>query len=144
MNRAQDYKELLENILKTSLELYNMQNSPNFQRKKLFIEAIENIMLLNHKSEELYQNTGINLLEWENNYFKIIEQLLELCFGPEIAEIINVYIYAEPETDEYQVEYTMKDKSTVIIKTTEELYDFVMNLISSEIEDESNNFLDIE
>jgi hypothetical protein len=144
MNRAQDYKELLENILKTSLELYNMQNSPNFQRKKLFIEAIENIMLLNHKSEELYQNTGINLLEWENNYFKIIEQLLELCFGPEIAEIINVYIYAEPETDEYQVEYIMEDKSTVIIKTTEELYNLVMNLISSEIENESNNFLDIE
>jgi hypothetical protein len=144
MNRAQDYKELLENILKTSLELYNMQNSPNFQRKKLFIEAIENIMLLNHKSEELYQSTGINLLEWENNYFKIIEQLLELCFGPEIAEIINVYIYAEPETDEYQVEYIMEDKSTVIIKTTEELYNLVMNLISSEIENESNNFLDIE
>jgi hypothetical protein len=144
MNRAQDYKELLENILKTSLELYNMQNSPNFQRKKLFIEAVENIMLLNHKSEELYQSTGINLLEWENNYFKIIEQLLELCFGPEIAEIINVYIYAEPETDEYQVEYIMEDKSTVIIKTTEELYNLVMNLISSEIENESNNFLDIE
>ena len=90
MNKAEDYKELLEQILNTTLELNNMKDNPNFQRKKLFIEIVEGMMLLDDRSKKLYQDTGINLLEWENQYFKIIENLVELCFGSNISEIISI------------------------------------------------------
>lgn len=142
MNKAEDYKGLLEKILKTTITLHNMKDSPNFQRRKLFIEIVEGIMLLDSKTKELYKTTGINLLEWENDYFKVIEQLLELCFGPNISEIISIYIYADPETEDYQVSYTKPDGTEVKVETPEDLYDYVMELIEWEIDEESKNILD--
>ena len=139
MNKADDYKELLENILKASIVLYDMKDSPNFRRKKLFIEIVEQIMALDNKTKELYKTTGINLLEWENDYFKVIENLLELCFGPTIAEVISIYIYAEPDEEEMKIAYNTPDGSEVKVETIEDLYDYVMQLVDWEIQNEADS-----
>ena len=141
MNKAEDYKELLEQILNTTLELNNMKDNPNFQRKKLFIAIVEGMMLLDNRSKKLYQDTGVNLLEWENQYFKIIENLLELCFGPNISEIISIYVYADPDTEEYQVNYTNPKGEDIKVETVEDLYDYVMDLVEWQIDQESKDLL---
>ena len=74
-------------------------------------------------------------------YFKIIENLLELCFGSNISEIISIYIYADPDTEEYQVNYTNPKGEDIKVETVEDLYDYVMDLVEWQIDQDSKDLL---
>jgi len=93
--------------------------------KDLFIETLDFLEKNWAKSNQVYDLFGINLLEYEESYFKAIENLIVLKYGMWKAEIILWYVFGRKDNeddtdifdgsvDEIQVEMNHQDVGLIL------------------------------
>ena len=122
-----------EKIRKSLLELggFNLQvneskKSIENKRKKLFINLIEDLEYVLNRSDDLDKEYGINLLGFEDQYYKIVEGILIEHWGNSVAEVVFWWVYEveNPKNNNYY----LFDKETgikIIVKTPTQLYNAV-------------------
>ena len=101
--------------------------------KETFIDLITRLESGWNDSNELYENFKINLSEYEENFFSLIEDLILLHFGDWKTEIILWYIYGrvDEEGNIFSLILSDKDKKEqeeVIIDNPSQLWDFIVRL----------------
>jgi hypothetical protein len=101
--------------------------------KETFIDLITRLESGWNDSNELYENFKINLSEYEENFFSLIEDLILLHFGDWKTEIILWYIYGriDEEGNIFSLMVSHKDKKEqeeVIINNPSQLWDFLVRL----------------
>jgi hypothetical protein len=105
--------------------------------KDLFIETLDFLEKNWAKSNQVYDLFGINLLEYEESYFKAIENLIVLKYGMWKAEIILWYVFGRKDNEGkiYPLSINNEDGSNeeVIIDTPEELWDILEKISNSKI-----------
>jgi hypothetical protein len=105
--------------------------------KDLFIETLDFLEKNWAKSNQAYDLFGINLLEYEESYFKAIENLIVLKYGMWKAEIILWYVFGRKDNEGkiYPLSINNEDGSNeeVIIDTPEELWDILEKISNSKI-----------
>jgi hypothetical protein len=105
--------------------------------KDLFIETLDFLEKNWAKSNQVYDLFGINLLEYEESYFKAIENLIVLKYGMWKAEIILWYVFGRKDNEDkiYPLSINNEDGSNeeVIIDTPEELWDILEKISNSKI-----------
>lgn len=105
--------------------------------KDLFIETLDFLEKNWTKSNQAYDLFGINLLEYEESYFKAIENLIVLKYGMWKAEIILWYVFGRKDNEGkiYPLSINNEDGSNeeVIIDTPEELWDILEKISNSKI-----------
>ena len=70
-----------------------VQNARSISEYDLFIETIVRFDECWNNSNELYKVFKINLLEYEEQYYQIIENLLLLKYGTQKTEVVLWYIF---------------------------------------------------
>lgn len=102
--------------------------------KDLFIETVDFLEKSWIKSNKAYDLLGINLLEYEESYFKAIENLIVLKYGMWKAEIILWYVFGRIDSEGkiYPLSINNEDESTeeIILSTSEDLWN-VLEKISN-------------
>ena len=63
------------------------------KRKKLFTSLVKDLKYVLNRSEDLDANYGINLLMFEDRYYKIVEDIIIEHWGTMVAEVIFWWIY---------------------------------------------------
>ena len=101
--------------------------------KETFIDLITRLESGWNDSNELYENFKINLSEYEENFFSLIEDLILLHFGDWKTEIILWYIYGrvDEEGNIFSLILSDKDKKEqeeIIIDNPSQLWDFIVRL----------------
>jgi hypothetical protein len=101
--------------------------------KETFIDLISRLENNWNDSNDLYTKFKINLLEYEENFFSLIEDLILLHFGDWKTEIILWYIYGRIDEDGniFSLMVSHKDKKEqeeVIINNPSQLWDFLVRL----------------
>jgi hypothetical protein len=100
--------------------------------EELFVETIEIIYKCWDRSNKLYDMFKISFLEYEEEYFRIMENLILLKYGPWKSEIILWYIFGRVDMDgniqSLAVQNNDKEPQNIILSTPQELWDFLKKL----------------
>lgn len=109
-----------------NLQVKESKKTIESKRKKLFVSLVKDLKYVLNRSEDLDANYGINLLMFEDRYYKIIEDIIIEHWGTMVAEVIFWWIYEvkDPKSEDYY----LLEKSTnkkIIVKTPTQLYNTV-------------------
>lgn len=109
-----------------NLQVKESKKTIESKRKKLFVSLVKDLKYVLNRSEDLDANYGINLLMFEDRYYKIIEDIIIEHWGVMVAEVIFWWIYEvkDPKSEDYY----LLEKSTnkkIIVKTPTQLYNTV-------------------
>ncbi len=121
-------KSLLE-LGGINLQVKESKKSLENKRKKLFLSIISDLEYTLGRSDDLDRRYGVNLLLFEDGYYKIIENLIIDYWGEIVAEVIFWWIYdvKDPKLDNYYL-FEKESNSKIIIKTPTQLYNAVKKL----------------
>ena len=108
------------------------RNSP-IDEKEMFcglVDLLENVVL---RGQEMFDNYNLNLSEYDEDFYIIIENLLVLNFGEWKTELVLWYVWERknPEGEIAPMEWTNEDTDetkTIILKTSEELWDVLQEI----------------
>jgi len=109
-----------------NIQVKESKKSLENKRKRLFINLIEDLKYVLNRSDNLDREYGINLLMFEDRYYKIIEEILIEHWGSLVAEVIFWWIYDvdDPKKDNYYL-FEKETERKIIVKTPTQLYNAV-------------------
>jgi len=121
-------KSLLE-LGGLNLQVNESKKSKENKRKKLFINLIEDLKYVLNRSDNLDREYGINLLMFEDRYFKIVEEILIEHWGELVAEVVFWWIYdvKDPKESNYYL-FEKETNKKYIVKTPTQLYNILKKL----------------
>lgn len=121
-------KSLLE-LGGLNLQVNESKKSKEIKRKKLFINLIEDLKYVLNRSDNLDREYGINLLMFEDRYFKIVEEILIEHWGELVAEVVFWWIYdvKDPKESNYYL-FEKETNKKYIVKTPTQLYNLLKKL----------------
>jgi hypothetical protein len=96
--------------------------------KEVFINLITRLEESWNESALLYDKFKINLLEYEERYFSLLEDMVYYLYEDWEAEIMLWYVYGriDEEGNMYSLMLTMNDeKKEVVINNPTQLWDFI-------------------
>jgi hypothetical protein len=108
--------------------------------KEVFVRIVERLDKCWTDSNGLYENFKISILEYEEGYYQIIEDLLIVNYGPWKTELILWYIFGRFDTDgnlyPLLVQTKGKEDEEVFLKTPTQLWNFLDRLEKQKRKDE--------
>lgn len=108
--------------------------------KEVFIRIVERLDKCWTDSNGLYENFKISILEYEEGYYQVIEDLLVINYGAWKTELILWYIFGRFDTDgnlyPLIVQTKGKDDEKVFLKTPTQLWNFLDRLEKQKRKDE--------
>ena len=121
-------KSLLE-LGGINLQVKESKKSKENKRKKLFINLIEDLKYVLNRSDNLDREYGINLLMFEDRYYKIVEEILIEHWGELVAEVVFWWIYdvKDPKESNYYL-FEKETNKKYIVKTPTQLYNLLKKL----------------
>jgi hypothetical protein len=101
--------------------------------EEMFVETIDMMSKCWERSNKLYDVFKINFLEYEEEYFRIMENFVVLKYGLWKAEIILWYVFGRVDMDgKVHALILQNDESDepqdIALTTTQELWDFLKKL----------------
>jgi hypothetical protein len=97
--------------------------------EELFMESINLLENCWKRSNSLFENFGINFIDFETDYHQIIENLILIRYGLLKTEIILWYVFGrlneENEPSPLVLKYDDRDDEKVFINDAKELWDFL-------------------
>ena len=98
----------------------------------MFIDVVNRLEKCWDKSNKIYETFKVNILEYEEDYFQIIEDLLLMKYGYWKTEIILWYAFGRKDSDGNVFPLIMQpkgeEKKEVILNTSSELWTFLEKL----------------
>jgi hypothetical protein len=122
------------NKLGKQLKLTKREVPPNkkLTDKEIFIDLISRLEHSWNNSNELYEKFKVNLLEYEENLFSLIEDLILIHFGEWKTEIMLWYVYGRIDDDgnlySLLLSNEKNEQEEIIIDTPLQLWDFITRL----------------
>ena len=108
--------------------------------KEVFVRIVERLDKCWTDSNGLYENFKISILEYEEGYYQVIEDLLVINYGPWKTELILWYIFGRFDTDgnlyPLLVQTKGKEDEEVFLKTPTQLWNFLDRLEKQKRKDE--------
>jgi len=114
----------LSDLMGANVKTTESPKSIKKREEKFFLELME-ILCQVEAYSKVAETIGLNLTEYENNHFRVIEMLLEKVYG-EFATTVTIWWVFESLTPDGDV-YPLVDENGVkhIIKTPLQLYKFI-------------------
>lgn len=107
--------------------------------KDMFIQSVDAFYKVWKRSNTTYELYKINLLEYEEDFYQIIESFIFMKYGEWKTELIMWYVFAREDEKGNVLPLTLqvenKGEAEVYIKTADDLWEFIKKLE----EEEENN-----
>mgnify|MGYP003645123030 CR=1 FL=1 len=116
-------KKHLVSIGGKNIKITESSGSKEKKRKKHFITTVDRFKKVWRQSNKLAEEHGVNLVQYEDQYYRIIEHLIFEHYGQWVGEIIMWWVYEvdDPKKEDYYIK-DEKGKKQYIIRTTNQLY----------------------
>lgn len=113
-----------------------------FTEKEIFIESMEMLEEAWVRSNESYEKYKINLLEYEEQFYQVIEGFILLKYGLWKTEIILWYIFArvDAEGNIIPLTYKIKDQEEeeIILNNPNDLWEFLKKIEEANTETDTD------
>ena len=114
-------ESLKKSLLKIGGQHLQIKENPKSKEK--------NIKILHQRADDLHREFGIDTTYYEDNHYKIIEQLIVEHYGYVAAEAVFWWIYdaVDPREEDYHIEEEVSGKKHIVRSTTQ-LYNTLKKL----------------
>lgn len=132
-NLQNSLQEAFEQLLNSPVLIKKQRRNKAFKKKILFISLIEQYENALNKSARLQSEFGLDLFEYEEPFYGVIDKLMLLTWGMNVYELVTFYLYERLNLDgtiNYLVE-TKEDGTEIeiFLKTPEDLYNYLSQII---------------
>jgi hypothetical protein len=132
-NLQNSLQEAFEQLLNSPVLIRKQRRNKAFKKKILFISLIEQYEKALNKSARLQSEFGLDLFDYEEPFYGVIDKLMLLTWGMNVYELVTFYLYERANLDgtiNYLVE-TKEDGTEVevFLKTAEDLYNYLSQII---------------
>lgn len=108
-----------------------------FDEKELFIEIVDSFFDIWKRSNSTYEQYKINLLEYEEKFYQVIEGLINIKYGPWKTELILWYIFAREDLNTGKISPLVlqvdgKEDVEVTINNPKDLWELLKKLEEDE------------
>ena len=123
MKKKKQIKKLTDLIGK-GINIQENKKSEKLKEKQFFFDIISELCQMEAKSQ-IMSSSGINVLEFEDGYLKVINALLEKHFGEAKTQIIMWWVFESINPEGEVSALVDENKKEHIINTPQELYKFL-------------------
>jgi hypothetical protein len=117
-----DLKIGFDKMLGIDTQIKRKQKSLQSQKKNAFISIIQKYDEALTRSVMLHSNFNIDLTDYEDPYYSIIDDIILLSWGPDIYSLIEFYFYRRIGEDGIENFIEDEDGNKIYIRTSEDLY----------------------
>ena len=93
MKNKGDIRKVLKNSLNLTFNIKALSPSPEQISKNLFIDAIKHMIEIQDRTEFMLSELGMDLIGFEDKYFRVIESLFKISFNQQQLSLIQMYLY---------------------------------------------------
>ena len=132
-NLQNSLQEAFEQLLNSPVLIRKQRRNKAFKKKILFISLIEQYEKALNKSTRLQSEFGLDLFEYEEPFYGVIDKLMLLTWGTNVYELVTFYLYERLNLDgtlNHLIE-TKEDGTEIeiFLKTPEDLYNYLSQII---------------
>jgi hypothetical protein len=125
-------EEGFEKLFNTPVILKKQRQNKALKKKALFLSLIEQYEISIIKSARLQAEFGMDLFEYEETYYSIIDKLMLLMWGESGYDLIAFYLHERVALDGsinclFQ-KHEDGTESEVILNTPEDLYSYLVKI----------------
>jgi hypothetical protein len=117
-----DLKIGFDKMLGIDTQIKRKQKSIQTQKKNAFISIIQKYDEALTRSVILHSNFSIDLTDYEDPYYSIIDDLILLSWGPDIYSLIEFYFYGRIGEDGIENFIEDENGNEIYVRTPEDLY----------------------
>jgi hypothetical protein len=126
--KKEDLKIGFDKMLGSNTIIKRKQKSIQNQKKDAFISIINKYDDALTRSVTLHSLYKIDLTDYEDPYYNIIDELMLLSWGPDIYSLIEFYFYKRIGDDGIENFIEDENGTEIYIRTPEELYILIERL----------------
>ena len=123
MRKKKQIKKLTDLIGK-GIDIQENKTSTKLKEEQFFFDLLSELCQMEAKSQ-IISSSGINVMEYEEGYLKIINVLLEKYFGEAKTQIIMWWVFESINPEGEVSALVDENKKEHIINTPQELYKFL-------------------
>jgi len=118
-------RQTLFSIHPLSYRIRQLTPDPEMMNKKLFIQILDDLRKIEDRRDFMVEEIGMDMTVYEDQFFRVIENLMKLHFSKEQLALIQMYLYQlTPDKDwdgTITVEQDKKEK-VINFKTPEDVW----------------------
>jgi hypothetical protein len=127
-NLEEGFQKLFNSSIILKKQKFNKEN----KKKQLFISLLSDYENTLKNSLELSNQFKIDLYEYEEGYFNVIDKLMLLMWGDSVYDLISFYLYDRISLDGdinvlYEIQENGPDRE-IILKNPEDLYNYLIKV----------------
>ena len=123
MKKKKQIKKLTDLIGK-GINIQENKKSEKLKEEQFFLDIISELCQMEAKSQ-IMSSSGINVMEYEEGYLKVINALLKKHFGEAKSQIIMWWVFESINPEGEISALVDENKKEHIINTPQELYKFL-------------------
>lgn len=93
MKNKKDIHKVLKNSLNLRFNIKALSPSPEQIQKNLFIDSLKIMIEIQDRSEFMITELGMDLIAYEDKYYRVIENLFKIHFNQQQLSLIQMYLY---------------------------------------------------
>ena len=122
-------KQSLDQLLQADTSVKRKNKKIYDQRKELFVNLINQFEVTITRSYLMEKDFKVNLANYDESFYQIIDSLILLYFGKEIYEILSFYFYERYNPDGSKNTLTIEESGEEVdIKDAEDLFQVISNI----------------
>jgi hypothetical protein len=121
-------RQVLFSIHPLSYRIKVKEPSKETMDKKLFIEVLEQMKLIEERRDFMEAEIGMDMTQYEDQFFSVIENLMKMHFKKEQLALIQMYLYQLVPDKEWDGTITVeanKEEKEVNFKTPEDVWNVI-------------------
>lgn len=119
----------IEKIIGAKSNLKKRRKTDEDVQRELFINIIPLLEHIAYREVMLSEDYGIEVGNYEDLFFQIIDGLIYMHFGPEISGLINFYVYERHNPDGSINTLLDQEGNSVPLDKIEDLWELVRKMI---------------
>ena len=86
-------REVLFSIHPLSYRIRQIGLDKETMDKKLFVEILKQLRKIEDRRDFMAEEIGMDMTTYEDQFFRVIEDLMKMCFNKEQLALIQMYLY---------------------------------------------------
>jgi hypothetical protein len=131
-NLQNNLEEGFGKLFNSSVIIKKQRRNKALKKKALFISLIDQYEKSVNKSQKLHEEFAIDLFDYEESFYSIIDKLMLLMWGANVYELVTFYVYERIGLDgilNYLIETDNDGKEKEIhLNTAEDLYNYLLQI----------------
>jgi hypothetical protein len=125
---VKELKKSLEDILNVDFKVKRKKKTELDIQKDLFFKIIISLEKLNMRSNVLNTDLDIDLTKYDETFYDVLDNLLILHFGKNIAEIIFFYVYDRIDQDGNIASLSDMGGNKIVLENIHDLWHLIQNI----------------